>query len=419
MKWLMTIVVVAALGAVALTAIVLIASSRLPLLRRSSPTSGVSPSSAQSGQIRTSTIAAEKPLLAPAPGSPVPVAGGALAAGDVNGDHLADLVLVNETSLQVTFGDATRRWPKDPDASTELAASGSEIALADLDGDGRLDVVLADHNSYKVAVLRGDGAGRFEAFPGSPVTARDGNQPHTHGLVVVDLNGDEHPDIVTANNADGDVSVLLGDGRGSFTRANGSPFACGRKPYPIAAADINGDGHADLLVPNALPEDLKVRTLTILLGNGRGQLTAAPNSPLVCDASLWYVAAGDLDGDEQTDVVATHTEGGTAATVLLNSGQGELSPAPSSPLQFGHGAWGVEIADMDRDGKADLVIAADETIRVLLGDGRGGFQPAAGSPYTSGKGAWRLVVADVNGDGKLDVATRCVEAKRLEILLGN
>jgi hypothetical protein len=79
----------------------------------------------------------------------------------------------------------------------------------------------------------------------------------------------------------------------------------------------------------------------------------------------------------------------------------------------------VEIADMDRDGKADLVIAGDEAIRLFVGDGRGGFQPAAGSPYPTGKGAWRLVVADFNGDGKLDVATRCVEANRLEILFGD
>jgi hypothetical protein len=248
--------------------------------------------------------------------------------------------------------------------------------------------------------------------------AREGHHPHTHGLAIADINGDGHLDIVTANNSDGDVSLLVGDGYGGFSRAPGSPFPCGKGPYPIAAADINGDGCADVLVPNAT-QDESANTLTILLGNARGELTPAPNSPLTCDATLWYAAAGDLNGDQRPDVVATHIEGGTGVTVLLNAGDGKLLPAPGSPLGLGHGAWGLEIADMNRDGKADLVVAADTSIQMFLGDGQGGFTPAGGSPYRTGKGAWRLVVADFNGDGKLDVATRCVEANHLEVLLGH
>jgi hypothetical protein len=238
-------------------------------------------------------------------------------------------------------------------------------------------------------------------------------------LAVADWNADGHADIVMANSSDGDVSLLLGNGKGQFARAPQSPFPCGRSPYPIAATDINVDGRPDVLVPNAEHGDSAPTTLTVLLGNRQGGLEPAPNSPVICESKLWYVAVGDLNSDGRQDAVATHIEGKTAATILLNDGAGQLKLAPSSPLELGHGAWGTQIADMNRDGKADLVVAADEAIRAFFGNGRGGFQPAAGSPYPTGKGAWRLVVADFNNDGKLDVATRCVEANQLEILFGN
>jgi hypothetical protein len=360
-----------------------------------------------------------RPVLVPAPGSPIAATGGSLTAGDVNGDGCADLVLVAGKSLKVFFGGANRVWKSEPDVSTDLAGGGSEMALADVNHDGRQDLVLADHDSYAVAVLLGSGDGKFLPATDSPFPAREGTQPHTHGLAIADFNGDGHLDIATANNTDGDISLLLGDGKGKFVRAAKSPFACGKSPYPIAATDINGDGHVDVLVPNAAHGDDQAKTLTILQGNGKGELAPAANSPVTCDSRIWLVATGDLNGDQRPDVVATHSEGGSGVTILLNAAGGKLSPAAGSPLKLAHGAWGAKVADMNRDGNADLVVAADEHIRVFQGDGRGGFKPAEGSPFKTGKGAWRLTVADFNGDGRLDVATRCVEANRIEIWRGN
>jgi hypothetical protein len=403
-------------------------SSRLPPHAfQAPPPAGVTPAavSPESRSVAWASFQerdASKPaasLLAAAPGSPMPITGQALAAGNVNGDRFADLLLLTGTTLKVFFGSAQRVWQPEPDVTMELPAMGSEMVLADMDRDGKLDVVVADHESYAVNVLLGRGDGRFQPSNGSPFVAREGTQPHTHGVVVADVNGDGHLDIVTVNNDDGDMSLLLGDGKGTFARAPGSPFSCGPSPYPFAASDINGDGYADVLIPNSAPE---AQTLTILLGNGRGELVPAPNSPFDCGTTVRYVASGDLNGDRLPDVVATHNDTpqkGRSLTILINKGQGRLAPTASSPLEVGHYHWGVEIADMDRDGNADLVVAADEAIRVFIGDGRGGFKPAAGSPYATGKGAWRLVVADFNGDGKLDVATRCIDADRLEVFFGN
>ena len=91
---------------------------------------------------------------------------------------------------------------------------------------------------------------------------------------------------------------------------------------------------------------------------------------------------------------------------------------PGSPADLGSRAWGVVVADVNRDGKPDLVAATGDAVRVLLGDGRGSFRAAPGSPFAAGKGAWRLAVADLNGDGKLDVAATGVESDRVTVLLG-
>jgi hypothetical protein len=76
------------------------------------------------------------------------------------------------------------------------------------------------------------------------------------------------------------------------------------------------------------------------------------------------------------------------------------------------------VTDVNGDGKADLVAATGETVRVLLGDGHGSFAAAPGSPFPAGKGTWRLVVADLNGDGKPDIAATSVESDQVTVLLG-
>lgn len=352
------------------------------------------------------------PLLVPAPGPPLALQAGTIAAADLDADGKPDL-LVRGQGLHVLLGDGTGRFRAAPGSPVVLPKDAGEIAVGDVNEDGKLDVAIAAHNSYAVELLLGDGAGRFAKAPGSPVPAKEGKRPHTHGLALGDLDGDGDLDLVTANQEDGDVAVLLGDGRGGFRPAPRSPFPCGPSPYPIALADLDGDARLDLAVPN-----MGAGTVTVLKGDGRGGFAPAPRSPYRCAGPRpFFVAAGDLDGDGRPDLVATQDDE-TVATVLRNAGRGGFIPAPASPLQLGNNAWVVAVADMDRDGRADVVAAAKDAVRVFLGDGRGGLHPAPGSPFPTGKGTWSLAVADFNGDGKPDVAATCVEEPRLTVLLG-
>lgn len=126
---------------------------------------------------------------------------------------------------------------------------------------------------------------------------------------------------------------------------------------------------------------------------------------------------GDVNGDRKADLVTTHG-GDPLLSVLLGDGRGSFTEVRGSPFDIGQKAWCVALVDLNGDGNADVVAAADSGVRVVLGDGRGGFAHAPGSPFATRKGTWRLAVADVNADGKSDVATSNLESDSVTVLLG-
>jgi hypothetical protein len=362
---------------------------------------------------------APRPLFVAAPGSPITVTGRPqnLAVGDVNKDGKPDLVIAcKDKQVAVLLGDGKGGFRPAPGSPIKLTINSGEMemALGDVNGDGDLDLVVTDHDSYAVTVLLGDGKGGFAPAPGSPFAAKKGQHPHTHGLALADVNGDGKLDVITGNTDDNDVAVLLGDGKGGFAPAPGSPFKVGPSPYTLAVGDVNGDGKPDIITPNSEPGD---RTVTVLLGDGKGGFQPAKGSPFAAAGRPIYIALGDVNGDGKPDLVVPHCDD-SRVTVLLGDGKGGFAPAPGSPVDLGSRAWAVAVADINGDGKADLVAATGEGVRVMLGDGRGSFKAAPGSPFAAGKGAWRLVVADLNGDGKPDIATTGVESNTLTVLLG-
>ncbi|HSE63453.1 MAG TPA: VCBS repeat-containing protein [Thermoanaerobaculia bacterium] len=324
------------------------------------------------------------------------------------------------------------------------------VALADVDGDGNLDVLTANGESRDVTLLLGDGRGRFAPAPGWPValpiapgivaatagfvavTGHDSNDvfvirtarrppvvssfpaiagtaPHNHGLAIADFNGDGTPDLATSNNNGNSVSVLLGDDRGGFRPARGSPFAVGRAPYPLAVADFNADGKADVATP-----DVQGGTVTLLLGDGTGSFTPARGSPFRVDPRPFFLLAARVNGDRAPDLVVSHDDIDTM-TILVNDGRGGFAASPR--VNVGGRTWKTGAADFDGDGRTDLVVGtAPASVSFLSGDGRGNFR-RSGAAVAVGRGPWNVAAGDLNRDGKPDVVTTSGEGNSVSVLL--
>jgi hypothetical protein len=368
----------------------------------------------------------QEPLLVPGPSSPVAVGHGSghLLLADLDRDGHLDLVTQHLLSsrIAVLSGDGKGHFTPFGGAAMRLGYQPGTITLGDVNHDGILDlgVTSRDDNSEYVHILLGDGRGSFKPASRSPVTVSASAKTYKPSLHFVDVNEDQHLDIVAANGRRNTIEILFGDGRGQFSLPSIVKLEPGSNSCSFALGDIDGDGHLDVVVASSDP-GLEPGRIAIGHGDGRGgfQVDHGSGSSAPSGARLGTLA--DTNGDRRPDIVLNH---GAELSVLFNQGHGRFTPAPGSPLQLGMPAHAVVVADINRDKNSDLVIPTVDhvspyrsSVALLLGDGHG-FRPAPGSPFPAGPGAYNVAVGDVNEDGKLDVAASSFEGDGVTILLG-
>jgi hypothetical protein len=278
-------------------------------------------------------------------------------------------------------------------ALEDTAGTAANVMMGDIDGDGDLDVVIARGRHWPVPNLllfnNGTGAFRPESIPGP------GDRTYAAALADLDMDGDL--DLVVGNDAPDSKRILFNDGRGHFTDGGtfGMPTWATRN---LVVADLNGDRYPDIVVANRGGRE-NISANYICLNDTRGSF---PACTILSRESATTIAAADLDGDGDIDLVVPHRDGGQSY-FFLNDGNGGFEdrraygPAISATRA-------IAVADVDGDGLPDIISGDETRSGTWLFVNRGSYVFSEGMPIGDPHdNPFVLVVADLYGDGKPEI----------------
>ena len=420
----------------ALTLLFALASPAQQPARVSAAFNHLAASVTQEGRVSSSghfTPATGNPVFLP----PVTYAiGGGLsssvAVADVNGDGKPDLIAVSGlggqngdglVSVLLGNGDGTFQNARTFDSGGGFPTS---VVVADLNRDGKPDLVVANCGAFLgqafcpttangvLAIFLGNGDGTFQK-----PTLYDSGGVGAMQVAVADLNLDGKLDVLVANSGGG-VAVFLGKGDGTVQPL---PNLWAQSAVAMSVADVNADGRPDLLVLTGGSNNLEA-VMDVLLGNGDGSFQPPVSYRVPGVLTAQGLAVADINQDGKLDVVAVGGNGNPRGKVgvLLGNGDGTFTQG-ASYYTGGRFVFSVAVTDVNGDGHPDLLagnctttcVSEDGSVGVLVGAGHG-FNPAA--LYDSGLSSARFVaVADLNGDGKPDLVVGHFFTNSLTVLL--
>ncbi len=318
------------------------------------------------------------------------------AFGDLDGDGRHDVAFVDTYDIEVTIALSHAAGGFLPPATEIAPGQCWAIELGDLDGDTDLDAVVA-HSGDAISVLAGDGAG---GLPLLSTLVFGGGSPLD--VALADMNADGDLDLVAIRITATGLAILNGDGNGGFGFVTNVPVEPTGNPL-VRTAELDGNGHPDVVFVDG-------EGVGIGLGDGAGGLAHVQNVEL--GAPFTDVAIGDIDGDDQADLLACGWFMGHLS-LIPGLGGGEFGDTLEVPLATDHDR--VELGDLDHDGDLDAVALAAAPALVNVLPNEGGL--VAGDAFAVASSIDQdLALLDPTGDGLLDVL---VVGKQIMVLPGD
>ncbi len=336
-----------------------------------------------------------------------------LKAADFNNDGKLDFAAVawgnNKLAINLGNGNGTFQAPV---FYTPTGFSPNALDVADFNEDGVKDIVITSSAGAEVFLGVLASPGTF----GAPTTYVTTGTSTSMGVVVADMNGDNHMDFATAEKTNNKISVRYGTGTGTFGAR--TDYAAMLDPYAITFSDFNNDGKKDLACTN-----VKSNAFTVLMNSASG-FVAPTNITTNSDSTSYGIQCGDFNNDGKQDVALLSLLN-SAIEVYLGNGLGGFTFTSTTRVGRQRNAtdlskpYDLVLFDCDTDGKLDAftTVFSENLISVHRGLGTGFFKTASAF-YGVGNNPNDLHYADFNGDGKKDIVVVNSNDDNFEIMIG-
>lgn len=296
-----------------------------------------------------------------------------------------------------------------PESTVATGQDPVTVVSGDFTSNGNVDLAVVNHSSNTVSLLLGNGDGTFT----SGATLATGNGPIA--AVTADFNNDGIPDLAVLNQTDNTVSIFLGNGDGTFTLKG--TFTTGKNPVALVTTEFTSSGNFDLAAVNQGDN-----TVSILLGNGDG--TFQPQTTIATGTTPSAIAASDFNNDGKIDLAVTNQAANTIS-VFLGNGDGTFTS--SATLTTGHSPVALCAGQFNLNNSTNIDLAVvnqqDNTLLMFLGNGDGTFAQGQTSLLSNASASGNKPVAitsnDFNVDGLPDLAVSDQQADTVSVLIGN